>query len=155
MNQQAGKSLRHFIGGLLKLGLYLNDKCGTNSREETSLVWGKCPLRMQFSDTHKNQRGIKVRPIFVAKLLVLLIRVAKVLYIFQKVPFLSVVGALILIPSRSLGPGKLPIRRRRRRRMYYRGGPIEEHTGTVPTYTCLYSKYKEIVSQPSNADRKK
>ncbi|KAJ7875081.1 hypothetical protein B0H13DRAFT_1894288 [Mycena leptocephala] len=26
-------------------------------------------------------------------------------------------------------------RRRRRRRLYYRGGPIEEHTGTVPTYT--------------------
>ncbi|KAJ7289396.1 hypothetical protein C8J57DRAFT_1213737 [Mycena rebaudengoi] len=30
--------------------------------------------------------------------------------------------------------------------MYYRGGPIEEHTGSVPTYTCLYS--------PSNADGK-
>ncbi|KAJ7240014.1 hypothetical protein C8J57DRAFT_1478265 [Mycena rebaudengoi] len=50
--------------------------------------------------------------------------------------------------------GKKEKRRRRRRRMYYRGGPVEEHTGTVPTYTCLYSKYKEIVSQPSNADRK-
>jgi hypothetical protein len=36
--------------------------------------------------------------------------------------------------------------RKEGRKLYNRGGPIEEHTGTVPTYTCLHNVcYREAI----------